>query len=99
MFKDIISDTEFFKVYHPSTKLTGQVVDGSGNDPIALGIVGIVLLIIVGLIIYINGSTNLSKNYTNPQLVEFFINNTIIIEFIFPFGDGQVLDLTNITVE
>lgn len=52
MLKDIISD-KFFKVYHtPSSKIPGPIVEGSGNDLIAIVIGGVILLIIVVLIIY-----------------------------------------------
>ena len=54
MLNEIISDIEFFKIYHSGSKvLTGNITRGPGNDMIALAIGGIILLIVVGLIIYI----------------------------------------------
>ncbi len=53
---------------------------------------------IVGLIIKVNGSINISKNFNKQESVHFFVNNSLIIEFNFSFGN-KTLDLTNISIE
>ena len=54
---------------------------------------------IVGLTVKVNDSTNISKNFDKKELVQFLVNNSIIVEFNFSFGQSMVLDLTNISVQ
>jgi len=53
---------------------------------------------IVGLSIKVNESANISKNFTNQNLVQLFVNDTTIIEFNHSFGNTTI-DLTNISIQ
>jgi len=63
MLKDIIN-VDFFKVYHPGSKsLTGSVTIGPGNDPVALAIGGVTLLVIIFVVLYIRKKYKQKYNY------------------------------------
>tara|TARA_Y100000310_G_scaffold344833_1_gene459856 strand:- start:211 stop:3732 length:3522 start_codon:yes stop_codon:yes gene_type:complete len=53
---------------------------------------------IEGLSVKVNDSLNLSRGFDEEELVQFFVNDSMIIEFNFSFGD-DVLDLTNVSIE
>ncbi|MBS3105883.1 Ig-like domain-containing protein [Candidatus Woesearchaeota archaeon] len=54
---------------------------------------------IVGLTVKVNDSTNISKNFDKKELVQFLVNNSVIVEFNFSFGQSKALDLTNISIQ
>jgi len=88
---------------YQQTNLTSDIAPSNisyfcGNNNSIFGNASTINSTILNLSIKINGSLNLSDNFTGTQEIKFYENDTLLLEFNFNFIN-TFLNLTNITIE